>query len=82
VIAHDIDIALVEGPVGDDEILSKPWRMDVMKLIVSPQHHFAQSRDAIKATALNDEILILREPGSGSREVGTQALGLHAIEPK
>ncbi|HVX76894.1 MAG TPA: LysR family transcriptional regulator [Bradyrhizobium sp.] len=81
-IAHDIDIALVEGPVADDELLSKPWRTDVMKLIVSPQHHFAQSPDAIKATALNEEILIVREPGSGSREVVAQALGLHAIEPK
>ena len=57
-------------------------RKVVMRLIVSPQHHFAQSHDAIKATALSDEILIVREPGSGSREVVTQALGLHAIEPK
>ena len=81
-IAHDVDIALIEGPLADEELLSKPWRTDVMKLIVSPQHRFAQSNDAIEAIALNDEIMIVREPGSGSREVVTQALGLHAIEPK
>lgn len=81
-IAHDIEIALVEGPVGDDELLSKPWRTDVMSLIVSPEHHFARSKQHIDVAALNDEILILREPGSGSREVVAQALAERNVHPK
>lgn len=81
-IAHDIEIALVEGPVGDDELLSKPWRTDVMSLIVSPEHHFARSKHDIDVAALNDEILILREPGSGSREVVAQALVERNVHPK
>lgn len=32
-IAHDVDIALVESPVSDDELFSKPWRTDVMSLV-------------------------------------------------
>lgn len=81
-IAHDVDIALVEGPVSDDELFSKPWRTDVMSLVTSPEHRFAQSTHGIDAAALNDEILILREPGSGSREVVAQALNERNVHPK
>src|SRR5919201_1628355 len=35
-LAHDIEIALVEGPVEDDELESRAWRTDVMSLIVDP----------------------------------------------
>jgi DNA-binding transcriptional LysR family regulator len=81
-IAHDIEFALVEGPVEGDELVSQAWRTDVMSLIVSPQHRFAASDRAIDGTALEDEILIVREPGSGSREVVAQALAAQGIEPK
>src|SRR6185437_14340069 len=48
----------------------------------SPRMFAARARQYDQTIALNDEIMIVREPGSGSREVVTQALGLHAIEPK
>jgi len=41
-LAHDIEIALVEGPVEDDELESHAWRTDVMSLIVDPRHRFAR----------------------------------------
>jgi len=81
-LAHDIEIALVEGPVEDDEIESLAWRTDVMSLIVNPQHRFANMKRGIDGAALRDEILIEREPGSGSREVVTEALAAEGIEPK
>jgi DNA-binding transcriptional LysR family regulator len=81
-IAHDIEIALVEGPVEDDQLLSQAWRTDVMSLIVSPQHPFASSDSGIDGATLADEVLIVREPGSGSREVVAQALAARDIEPK
>jgi len=81
-LAHDIEIALVEGPVEDDEIESRAWRTDVMSLIVNPQHRFASVKRGIDGVALRDEILIEREPGSGSREVVTEALAAEGIEPK
>jgi hypothetical protein len=37
-VAHDIEIALVEGPVEDDELESHAWRTDVMSLIVDARH--------------------------------------------
>jgi DNA-binding transcriptional LysR family regulator len=79
--AHEIEIALVEGPVDSDELDSHPWRTDVMSLIVGPQHRFTRSKTAVPAAALNDEILIVREPGSGTREIVSQALAAQGIEP-
>ena len=81
-LAHDVDIALVEGPVEDDELESRAWRTDVMSLIVDPQHRFASVKRGIDGAELRNEILIEREPGSGSREVVTQALTAEGIEPK
>ena len=81
-LAHDIEIALVEGPVEDDGLESRVWRTDVMSLIVDPQHPFVGAKDGVNGTALRDEVLIEREPGSGSREVVMQALAAEGIEPK
>jgi DNA-binding transcriptional LysR family regulator len=79
--AHDVEIALVEGPVEDENLISEAWRTDVMGLIVHPGHRFASSGGAIDCGALADEILIVREPGSGSREVVAQALSAQNVEP-
>ena len=81
-LAHDIEIALVEGPVEGEEVESRPWRTDVMSLIVDPQHRFADVESGIDGAALSDDILIVREPGSGTREIVAQALAARGIEPK
>jgi DNA-binding transcriptional LysR family regulator len=80
-IAHEIEIALVEGPVEDEDLMSEAWRTDVMSLIVGPQHPFASSSEPIAPASLRDELLIVREPGSGTREVVAQALAAQRIEP-
>jgi DNA-binding transcriptional LysR family regulator len=80
--AHEIEVALVEGPVEGDDLISEPWRTDIMSLIVGPYHRFASLELPIDRVALRDEILIVRESGSGSREVVAQALSAHGVEPK
>ncbi|MGA7806883.1 LysR family transcriptional regulator [Bradyrhizobium sp.] len=80
-LAHEIEIGLVEGPVEEDGLTSEPWRTDIMELIVGPRHHFTLSNQPIDPKRIADEILIVREPGSGSREVISQALGARKIEP-
>ncbi|MGJ4931531.1 LysR substrate-binding domain-containing protein [Bradyrhizobium sp. HKCCYLS2038] len=81
-LAHDIEIALVEGPVEDTVLDKRAWRTDVMSLIVEPQHRFAKVEHSIRAAELRHEVLIVREPGSGSREVVSQALASTGIEPR
>jgi DNA-binding transcriptional LysR family regulator len=80
--AHDIEVALVEGPVEDSGLISEAWRTDVMGLIVSPFHPLARSEHAVDCGVLADEILIVREPGSGSREIVTQTLRAHGVKPR
>ena len=80
-VEHEIDIGLVEGPVEDKSLVAEPWRTDVMKLIVAPDHPFATAGVPIDPKRLENEILIVREPGSGSREVVAQALAARGIEP-
>lgn len=80
--AGEIEIALVEGPLQDDNLLTEAWRTDVMKLIVSPFHRFASFKSPIDCAVLEQESLIVQEPGSGTREVVSQALATHGVEPK
>jgi DNA-binding transcriptional LysR family regulator len=80
-VAQDLDVGLVEGPVDDKNLISEPWRTDVMKLIAAPDHAFAREAGPIDPKRIENEVLIVREPGSGSREVVTQALATHGIEP-
>ena len=80
-VAHDIDIGLVEGPVEDRNLIAEPWRIDVMKLIASPDHAFDMAAGPIDPKQMENEVLVVREPGSGSREVVTQALAALGVEP-
>ena len=85
-LGHEIEIALVEGPVEDESLISEAWRTDVMGLIAAPDHRFATAQGPIQGPIdfrlLENEILIMREPGSGTREVVAQALAAHRIEPQ
>lgn len=80
-LQHEIEIALVEGPVDDDNLDTEAWLTDVMELIVGPHHPLASAKEAIDPKRLSEENLIVREPGSGSREVVMQMLAAHGIEP-
>src|SRR5215475_15981982 len=42
-LAHEIEVGLVEGPVEDEGLVEEAWRTDVMELIVAPRHRFARS---------------------------------------
>jgi len=80
-IGHEIEIALVEGPVEDHDLTSEPWRTDVMVLIAAPSHPFAAAAEPVTPEAITGEILIVREPGSGSRQVVADALAARSIKP-
>lgn len=82
-LAHEIEIALVEGPVSDGDLLSEAWRTDAMGLITAPTHPFALAGEGpIDVRLLEHELLIVREPGSGTREVVASALAGYGVEPK
>ena len=71
---YALDLAYVEGPTSHPDLRATPWRDDRLVVFVAPNHPLAASRrldgdDARTAT------WVLREEGSGTREVFVRALG-------
>lgn len=73
-----LDVALVEGPVTDERIEVVPWRDDELVVICHPDHPLA-ARRRIQLSDLVSEPFIVRERGSGTREVAEQALAFHGV---
>ncbi|WP_250502177.1 LysR family transcriptional regulator [Caballeronia sp. AZ7_KS35] len=67
-----LDIALVEGAPGHDLPLGTtvtPWREDEIVAILPNGHPLADGRDAATLDQLSEHPLVLREPGSGVRQI-------------
>lgn len=69
---YKLDVALAEGPVHSERILTRRWRDDELTIVVSPGHPLAGRNDLI-AKDLENCRWVVREPGSGTREVIEEA---------
>jgi len=81
---HQVDIALAEAPGADPRIIVKRWITDEMVVITSPRHPLARrahAGQAIPPSALDEELLILREPESGTRDLVLRGLSAVGIAP-
>jgi DNA-binding transcriptional LysR family regulator len=81
-VARELDVALVEGPVQDPRIREHAWRKDELIVIAAPTHAWATRRSAITVRMMARELLIVREPGSGTRDVAMAALAEHGVTPE
>lgn len=78
ILHNTLDAALVEGPIHHQDIIVEHLAEDELFLICSPHHHWIEEgRTAIEASELQNETIIVREHGSGTREVLEQALKEH-----
>ena len=80
--SNELDFALIEGSVHGEQICSLPFRRDRLRLVCAPEHPFA-ARAEILPEELRDQPLLMREKGSGARELLESALltlGL-SVEP-
>jgi DNA-binding transcriptional LysR family regulator len=68
-----IDVGFVEGPCLDPEIEPIFWQQDELAICAAPTHPLAL-REGLDAEALRGAQWILRERGSGTREVVEQLL--------
>ena len=73
-----LDIALVEGPVDDPRLEILPWRSDELVVIAPPSHVLAKKRRVLPKD-LATEAFIVRERGSGTRQVAEDALSALGI---
>lgn len=75
-----LDMGFVEGLVHSAEIVVQKVKDDELWLICSPQHQWAvQGRTVIGPEEIEGQPLILREQGSGTREVVEKVLQQHKV---
>ncbi len=75
-----LDIALVEGPVEHPRIVARRWQSDELVVIAPPGHRLV-SRRSVAVRELAAERFVVRERGSGTREVAERALSKHGVRP-
>ncbi len=73
VLAGTADLGFVGPPVPASELAMDTYLEDDLVLIVSPQHALA-ARDSVPARMLTEDLFILRERGSGTREIMEEEL--------
>lgn len=71
----DVDLGFIEGPRPPGHLRSKAVDHDELVVVVGARHPWSRRRSPLSPGELAATPLVLREPGSGTREVLTQALG-------
>lgn len=79
-IAHRIQLALIEGPALRKDIHVEPFMEDQMVLVVSSSHEWADHD--VDISMLKEAPLLMREFGSGSRRVVESALAQAGLKKK
>lgn len=74
-----VDIGFLESPTIRPGLRSRRVGDDVLAVAVTPDHRWT-SRGAISAVELSRSPLLVREPGSGTRETVEQALQSEGLE--
>lgn len=80
-LAYELDVALVEGPVAAEGVVVAPWRADELVIVAAPDHPLA-GRGGVTAADIAAERFLVREPGSGTRAVVEAALASASIVPR
>lgn len=74
----NIDLGLVEGDVAKQKMIVKKLISDELLLIVSPGHPWAKRKE-VSISELAKEPFIIREAGSGTRQIIEKFLGRHGL---
>lgn len=79
--AGKIDIALVEGDIKKQKLAVEKLISDEMVLIMSPLHPLAK-RSTVSILEVAKEPFVIREEGSGTRQMIEKFLIRHGIQPQ
>jgi DNA-binding transcriptional LysR family regulator len=81
IVAKHSSLGLIEGPAHTRDVQVEPWIEDELVMAVPPSHEWASSAE-IKMTDLKEAKLLMRERGSGTRELVEQSLEDHGVALK
>lgn len=73
-----VDVALVEGPVVHERIETIPWKEDEL-VTIAPHDHPLLRQQSVGPADLERWEFLVRERGSGTREVSERALAAHGV---
>ena len=73
VLNHEVELGFVGPPVEPAELEREEYLLDELVLIVAPTHRLAHE-ESIRVAELGEEVFILREQGSGTREIMEEEL--------
>jgi DNA-binding transcriptional LysR family regulator len=79
VLDNRIDFGLIEGVSHSSQIVSEAFRDDELVLLFAPGHRW-EAQAAVKPDELKNEPFLMRERGSGGREIVESAMFLHDIK--
>jgi DNA-binding transcriptional LysR family regulator len=75
----DAELGFIEGPRPPGRLRSRELLADRLVIVVARDHPWSRRRRPITARELAATPLLLREPGSGTRDVLTEALGARGL---
>lgn len=78
ILDNSIDLAFVEGPVQQPEIVVNKFCLDRLAVIAPSDHRWAQ-KGVVPLAELACEKIIMRELGSGTREIFENVLRSHSV---
>ncbi|MFT4268283.1 MAG: LysR family transcriptional regulator [Xenophilus sp.] len=73
----EVDAGLIEGPCHAEELDVQPWGVDELVFVASAEHPLAALGHSASAAELRRQRWLLRESGSGTRELLDQLLLPH-----
>lgn len=82
VATHQIDIGIIEGSFHNEKLYTEVVSYDEMFIVASPQHPLVGESAVKTVTDLEDEMWILREDGSGTREAAEKLFDIYNMSPK
>ncbi len=81
VLEHAVDVAIAGRPPDDDRIAGHAFLTNDLALIVAPGHALAGSAEA-QPDELGQLVWLMREPGSGTRQLVSEFLAEHELRPQ
>lgn len=81
VLNHDVELGFVGPPVEPVELKREEYLLDELVLIMAPNHRLA-GRESVGVKDLAEEVFVLREHGSGTREIMEEELGRKKVSLK